>query len=148
MIYSSSRAFYNKNQEWIIMKTDTSIFGIEKKKRERKGKEKRGKINMQKEEKSKIKSNLLLWQHFVVNVRSSWSLQCIYLPIRDQRSKREERRKKKKERETSVYTDINLWSDNLRVRNKYELTYTCPKANYKHKNLHTLCLFVITPTQL
>lgn len=42
------------------MKTDTSIFGIEKKKRERKGKEKRGKINMQKEEKSKIKSNLLL----------------------------------------------------------------------------------------
>lgn len=36
------------------MKTDTSIFGIEKKREERKGKEKRGKINMQKEKSQKL----------------------------------------------------------------------------------------------
>lgn len=52
------------------MKTDTSIFGIEKK-RERKGKEKRRKNKYAKRKKPKIKSNLLLRQHFVVNVRSS-----------------------------------------------------------------------------
>lgn len=54
---------------------------------------------------------------------------CLY---EIKRTKGEKEGKKERERKTRVHIDINLRSDKLRVRNKYEITYTCPKANYKH----------------